>query len=98
MKTIVVKSRQSVLDVAIQAHGSVESVIEFAILNGLSLTDELEAGTVVTVGTEINGKVKRFYDHNDIVPATAISKAEKNETISQEGIEFWGIENDFIVS
>lgn len=95
MNTISVKSRQSVFDVAIQACGSVEGAIELAMLNGWSLTEELEAGAVVMVGKEINSKVKRFYDYNEICPATSISTAD---VIREDGIEYWAIENDFIVN
>lgn len=94
----IVKSRQSIIDVAIQYGGSFEKAFDIAQVNGRSLTDELLAGDKLNV-TEVSDKsVTQYYQVNNVMPATAITVAEINDTLGMgEGVEFWGIEYDFIV-
>lgn len=63
---------QTLTDIALQETGTAESLVEFAVLNNISITDLLE------VGTEINAKVNTqdieiltYYKKHNIKPATA---------------------------
>lgn len=91
-------SRQSLLDMALQHCGSLEAAFDMAELNGLNLTDDLETGIDIAIPNAYNTKVVQHYTVNSIQPATAITAAEINSVLAVgEGIEFWGIEYDFIV-
>lgn len=48
MKTIA-KERQTLLDIALQTCGHIETVLALAEANGMSITDRLEDGRVLTV-------------------------------------------------
>ena len=92
-----VKDRQSLLDMAVQTAGSMEAAFDLAAANGVSLTDILVDGQVLdTVATKHADTVRR-YSTQGIQPATALSK-EEMAVLAQEGINFMGIEIDFIVS
>lgn len=95
-----ITERQSLLDVALQHSGSLEAALEIAMLNEASLTDDLMAGQQVLLPENAdNSEVAAYYSVNDLHPASAISQAQILEILEQgEGIEFWGIEFDFIVS
>lgn len=90
---------QNLLDIAIQATGDAAEALVIAISNGLCLTEDLEVGQPVTIPENIPGdaNVRAFYRERNLHPATGVTK--ENETIASfEGIEYWGIEYDFIVS
>lgn len=93
-----IHSRQSIFDVALQHCGNLESAFSIAELNGLSLTDDLEVGASMAMPEADNKQVVQYYATNKIEPATAITQDEINAILATgEGIEFWGIEYDFIV-
>ncbi len=94
-----ITERQSLLDIALQHSGSMEAAFEIALLNELSLTDDLAAGTqVVLPENDGNKEVENYYAVNDLRPASAITQAEINDTLNiGEGVEFWAIEYDFEV-
>lgn len=97
MGTVKVKDRQTLLDVALQTSGSVEAVMDLALANGLSITDELSDGQVLEVAEVKDVAVVSRYEINSIFPATEASDDERNE-MAYEGIGFMGIGIDFIVS
>lgn len=94
-----ITERQSLLDIALQHSGSMEAAFEIALLNELSLTDDLAAGTqVVLPENDGNKEVANYYAVNDLRPASAITQVEINDTLNiGEGVEFWAIEYDFEV-
>jgi len=87
-----VLNNQSLFDIALQAAGSIDSVFDIATANGLGITDELPVGMLLTVPKVVNRRIVEYYRVNSIIPATAV------EANTQEGIDFWAIEYDFIVS
>lgn len=46
---MILKQNQSALDFATQTSGDLKSLIDFCLLNGLSITEEIQAGTEVSV-------------------------------------------------
>ena len=84
-----VKDRQSLLDMAVQTAGSMEAAFGLAAANGVSLTDTLADGQVLDT--------VRRYSVQGIQPATALSE-EEMAALAQEGINFMGVEIDFVVS
>jgi hypothetical protein len=94
-------SGQSILDVAIQTAGSAEAAVLLALANGLSVTDELDAGQELTTVTAIDRDIFNYYANNQLKPATAISAGKSAGTgdgEADEGIEFWYVEYDFVVN
>lgn len=64
---------QSLLDIAIQELGTAEAAFDLAVLNGMSLTYELEAGDNVKIPAVCDATVVNYYKLNGIHPATALS-------------------------
>lgn len=85
---------QSLFDLAIQGTGSIEGVFGLAKAAGLSITDELTPGMVIPVPIPLaDPQVAEYYAARRITPATAITT-----DVMPEGVEYWGIEFDFIIS
>lgn len=96
---ITVASKQSVLDLALQYCGGLEAAFELARLNDISITDDLSVGQQLAMPAILSKDVTNYYSVNDICPATAITIDAINEIVGDgEGVEFWAIEYDFIVS
>lgn len=96
---ITVTSQQSTLDLALQYCGSLEAAFDLALLNNVSITDDLSGGQQLDVPAALSKDVTKYYAVNDIRPATAITIEAINEIIgSGEGIGFWAIGYDFVVS
>lgn len=92
--------RQSVLDLALQSCGSMESALALAVENGLSLTERLAEGQELTVREPAeNGDARTaaLYRAHGIEPATEASP-EDMAACPYGGIGFMGIEVDFEVS
>ena len=70
---IAVRDRQCLVDIALQACGSVEAVFAIAERNGLAITDDLVVGQTLTYETaDIEDKqVVAAYASNGVVPAGA---------------------------
>lgn len=94
---IKVKDRQSLADIAVQTAGSMEAAFRLAEANDLGLTDTLTDGqTIATVAAE-DAAVVRRYTACGLEPAT-VPGADELTALAQEGINYMGIEIDFIVS
>jgi hypothetical protein len=91
-----VLSQQSLLDVAIQQAGTAEAAVLLALANGLSVTDELDAGQELTTVAAIDRDIFNYYANNQLKPATAVVAAAAGGL--DEGVEFWYVEYDFVVS
>ncbi|MCR4559011.1 MAG: hypothetical protein K5685_02955 [Bacteroidales bacterium] len=89
--------KQTLLDLALQTGGTAESAMELALINSRSLSDELEAGDEIMLpDTPQNRRMVKYYDINGILPATGL-KPEFSGIVNG-GINYMGIEIDFIVS
>lgn len=99
MKTIILDC-QSLLDIAIQELGDISALFDLAEWAGFSITDELSAGQDLQLPVPPADKqVASYYAAHRITPATAITiDSTSGGDLILEGIEFWGIEYDFIVS
>ena len=89
------KDRQSLLDMAVQTAGSVEAAFRLSAANDIGITDTLEDGQVLNTVPVENAETVRRYGVQKIEPALS---AEEMSALAQEGINFMGIEIDFIVS
>lgn len=99
MKTTV-KDRQSLLDLAIINGGNIETAMAIAEANGISITTELEEGRVLEIPdclTNIDKRTIEKYNVLGLEPATELS-AEDKAACPYGGINYMGIEVDFIIS
>ncbi|MCZ2393424.1 MAG: hypothetical protein LC105_06190 [Chitinophagales bacterium] len=96
MKTIVVHNHQSLLDIAIQASGTVETVFELC--GDCSITDDLVAGDLIQydVLSKMENRVLENYLRKGYIPATALTEETVLPVVG--GIDYMGIEIDFVVS
>lgn len=93
-----VKDRQTLADIALQYSGAMEAAFELAELNGIGMTNDLSDGQQLEIPkTAADAAVVRRYKVKGVEPATALSE-EDLSALAQEGINFMGIEIDFIVS
>lgn len=65
-----VLDRQSIFDIAIQHCGAAEAEYDIAMLNGISITDELNAGQLLELPSVINKDVVAYYTNKKLTPAT----------------------------
>jgi hypothetical protein len=86
------KQGQWLGDIAVRESGSLEAIVDMALINDVSITGKLDAGSSLLKAAAIDRRVMNFYQRNEIFPAT---KLPDNEG---EGIEFWAVERDFEVS
>jgi len=62
---------QSIFDIAVQELGSIEGAFELAMLNGISVTDELIPGQELILPIVLNKDIINYYANKGIKPATA---------------------------
>ena len=82
---------QTFFDIAIQHQGDVETAMQIAINAGMAIDSSLPANTELLVGDAVNPMVVAYYQKNGIVPGTCL-------VADIEGIDYWIINDDFIVS
>lgn len=96
---ITVQTRQSLFDIALQHCGFCEAAWDIAQLNGISLTDDIQPGTILQTPGVVKPRIVTLYQALRHIPATNITTEEIAEQIAGgEGISFWAIGIDFIVS
>lgn len=100
MNKVTVSYGQTWVDIALQELGDMERVMELASLNDRSLTDDLLAGEVLNVPDYDASKreIIQLFANSFNKPASGESLTASNDVSIGEGIEFWAIENDFVVS
>lgn len=86
---VYIREGQSLFDVALQAYGAPEYVIQVMLDNGIEdIADAPSAGTEIIV-EESSDAIVRHLKKMGHVPVTAPQP--------MEGINYWGIEENFIV-
>jgi hypothetical protein len=101
MKKVEIKEGQTLPDILIQELGDMERLFEVALLNEMSVTDELAAGDFILVPESENSKkniVKIFSDPAN-KPASGSTEGGAGDWLNVlEGIDYWAIQYDFIIS
>lgn len=89
---------QNLTDIALRDTGNADNALEMALANGLSLTDDVAPGEII-LPEDTNDVVQHvaYYRRRNLQPATAITSADES-VAPIGGIEFMGIEIDFVVS
>ncbi len=97
---IIALHNQSLLDLALQHTGTIESVFELAEANSINITDDVRAGAPLYLGEGlgVRNEILGYYTAKNLQPATAFSKEDEQVFERLEGISIWAINLDFIVS
>lgn len=93
----VIDKHQTLLDFTMQHCGDASKVVEVAELNGIEITDDVAAGTflivpVVSDGEQLN--IINSFTKQNIKPASSLVI---DNTVALSGIEYWAIEDEFII-
>jgi len=88
-----IKRHQTLLDFATQWTGSAQGLIQVALLNGLSPTDDIAPGTALLTGEVIDFKNSTYNTGAEIATNRFFT-----ETAVNEGIGYWIINLNFKVS
>ena len=98
--TITVLHNLSLLDLALQHTGTIESIFEFAEANALNITDDVVAGNTLVLPAEAftNKDILSYYKAKNLQPATAFTKADEEVFKRLEGISIWAINLDFAIT
>ena len=97
---VTVLHNQSLLDLALQHTGTIESVFEFAKANTINITDDVQAGKTLVLPAEAftNKDILGYYTAKNLQPATAFSKEDEQVFERLEGISIWAINLDFVIT
>jgi len=88
---------QSLLDAAVQHCGTAEAAFDLAFENDKSITDERFVGEELLETGIINRDNFDYYARRNLQPATGLTDLQFSGVLDG-GIDFMGIEIDFIVS
>lgn len=91
----IVKAGQTVADIAIQMCGTQESLFAVALLNGVGITDALTPGSQIEGGTLAVFDVADYFRKYKLYPASGYAQSE---ILTPQGIDYWAIGIDFVVS
>ena len=95
---LIVLDGQNFIDLATVYCGSPEMAADFALMNGLSVTDTLSAGTKLKKPAVSNKKVQAYFAQKNIQPAMDIDMtSDAGGAVELAGIGYWAIEFDFEV-
>lgn len=88
---------QTLIDLTLQSSGSADAAILAAIANDVSLTADLDVGSELDDINVQNATIATYYENKSLKPATALTDVENNVS-NEQGLEFWIIETDFVIS
>lgn len=94
MKTII--QNQSTFDIASESNGDVRAIVKTCLENGLSITQELQAGSTFNeIETEFDDEtVKSYY----FSKSRQLATSEPISDLKPCGVDFWIVESDFVAS
>lgn len=93
MPIIQARDRQTLLDIAMQESGTAEEAFALAVANGLSVTQDLYNTQQLVSTPVVNALVVNTFKRENRKPATGETLLSDDD----EGIDFWAIEEDFII-
>ncbi|WP_044217610.1 hypothetical protein [Chitinophaga pinensis] len=98
METVNVKPHQCLLDLSMQLKGSIDALFDFAIANGISITDDLRSGSMIWVPDRaiIDRRTFQTLKDEEAIPANAYTT--EDEAAIKGGIGYMGIQVDLRVS
>ncbi len=81
------------MDLAMQYAGDAEAALAMSVQNDKPITDEIDAGTQMPYPDVVNDDVALLFLVEKIKPSSVIIDSEA----SNEGIDYWQLENDFVI-
>lgn len=95
---VTVLNNQTLQDIAIRYCGTIAAVIDIALLNNISITQELDPGQILIIPIKDYGfqEIVNYFILESKEPATSL--AEENIISIESGIGYMQIENNFKVS
>lgn len=99
MMEIIALHNQTLADIAVRHCGTIEALADIAILNNISITNDLNAGQIIQIPSKDYGnqEVVNYFATNKVEPATALTEEHTALVEGNSGIGYWIIENNFIV-
>lgn len=96
--TVKVQANQTLIDIAMQCMGDASFVFAVAAANGLEVTADLVPGTILQVPEAGLDKKKtvEYFNMQGNQPASLLS-GEVGGVETDEGIDFWYVEDDFVI-
>lgn len=84
---VIVKDRQSLIDIAVQVLGDATGIFALAERNNICITDRLHDGQVLEWELEdtVDAKIQKAYQLRGIVPATDISQQDTADLLKATG-------------
>jgi LysM repeat protein len=97
---MIIQENQSLFDIAVQEDGSVLAVFEWALANGLSITDVLEPGQKLKAPKSSfrNGDLANYFKGRNQQVATCSTIGNDKLPIQPSGIGAMIIGTDFIIT
>jgi hypothetical protein len=90
---VVARNGQTPIDIALQECGAVEASFAICLLNNLTIYEAIESGLIVRSTDVIDNNLVEMLDSENRKPSSI-----NNSIIALEGIGYWLISEDFIVS
>ena len=96
---VIVQDNQTLFDIAILNDGTCDSAFDWAVANGISITDDLLVGTNMVLSTSIftNDDIANYFKARNHMVATALT-LDHNMLVAQTGIGTMTIESTFIIA
>ncbi|KAA2244564.1 hypothetical protein F0L74_00890 [Chitinophaga agrisoli] len=98
METVNVKPHQCLMDLSMQRTGSINALFDFALANGISITDDLVSGSALWAPDVEIADRRTFQTLKDeqVIPANGYTLAD--EAVVKTGMGYMAIQVDFRVS
>ncbi len=98
MTDYIVYENQTLQDLSAHVYGRVDMVMELALLNNISLTDDLQAGQVIKmIDVPKNTLVLKSLESRKIIPASGFGNLNSNSILPTLGIGTMRVGTTFIV-
>lgn len=96
---VTILNSQTLQDIAIQYCGTLEALFDIAFLNNISVTEELSPGQILNIPQVDYGfqEVVNYFLINKKQPATALTQEMIFIIEGNTGIDYWALENNFII-
>jgi len=95
MRSVTVRDNQSLFDIAVQEFGGVDAAFDLARLNEMGFTDDLKSGQILnTTLAIIDAEIVAYFSSRNLKPAMGTSGVKAKP----EGVDYWYIQGDFVVS
>lgn len=96
---IIALNNQTLQDISIRYCGTLSALFDIALLNDISITDEITPGQKLNIPDKDYGfkEVVNYFEQNKVQPATSLTDENISIIEGLSGIDYWAIEDDFTV-